>query len=98
MARISKPPLRQPTAEELAVLDAVVPEPDDDAPEFTAADIAHGQLHFGGKPIGRPKALETKELITLRLSADVLRYFRATGPGWQTRINETLKRAARRAR
>lgn len=38
----------------------------------------------------------TKRLVSLRLSADVLEHFRATGPGWQTRIDEILKRAVKR--
>jgi len=40
---------------------------------------------------GRPKADVTKELISLRLSRDTLERFRATGAGWQTRIDEALK-------
>lgn len=35
----------------------------------------------------------TKRLVTLRLSASVLEHFKAAGPGWQTRIDETLRRA-----
>jgi uncharacterized protein (DUF4415 family) len=42
---------------------------------------------------GRPPAEETKEAIKLRLSPRVLRHFRDGGPGWQTRINETLELA-----
>jgi uncharacterized protein (DUF4415 family) len=38
----------------------------------------------------------TKQLVSLRLSADVLAHFRATGPGWQTRIDEMLKREVKR--
>lgn len=34
----------------------------------------------------------TKQLVSLRLSADVLEHFRATGRGWQTRIDEHLKK------
>ncbi len=33
----------------------------------------------------------TKELISVRLSPDVLEPFRATGTGWQTRMNEALR-------
>jgi uncharacterized protein (DUF4415 family) len=33
--------------------------------------------------------------IETRLDPDVLAYFRALGPGWQTRINATLRRAAK---
>lgn len=38
----------------------------------------------------------TKELISIRLSRDVLASFRATGPGWQSRIDEALKRSLSR--
>ena len=40
---------------------------------------------------GRPKAKFTKERITIRLSPEVLQSFRATGAGWQTRIDAALK-------
>ena len=33
----------------------------------------------------------TKEPVTIRYSRDVLEYFRATGPGWQARIDTALK-------
>ena len=42
------------------------------------------------KPRGRPMAETTKERITIRLSPDVVEKFRATGPGWQTRIDAAL--------
>ncbi len=35
-----------------------------------------------------------KKKISLRVDAEVLAYYRATGPGWQSRVNETLKKAA----
>jgi uncharacterized protein (DUF4415 family) len=41
--------------------------------------------------IGRPKAEVTKERITIRLSRDVVMQFRATGEGWQTRIDSALR-------
>ena len=34
-----------------------------------------------------------KERVSIRLDADVAGHFRASGPGWQTRLNETLRRA-----
>lgn len=40
---------------------------------------------------GRPKAAFTKEPIKIRLDADVVQALRATGDGWQTRINDTLR-------
>jgi uncharacterized protein (DUF4415 family) len=40
---------------------------------------------------GRPPAAITKERITIRLSRDVVEQFRATGDGWQTRMDAALK-------
>lgn len=40
---------------------------------------------------GRPLAAVTKERITIRLSRDVVEQFRATGDGWQTRMDAALK-------
>ncbi len=40
---------------------------------------------------GRPKAQVTKERITIRLSPEVVQSFRATGDGWQTRVDAALK-------
>ncbi|MEH3147429.1 MAG: BrnA antitoxin family protein [Methylobacterium frigidaeris] len=37
-------------------------------------------------------------LLSLRLDPDVVEAFKATGPGWQTRINEVLADAARKMR
>jgi uncharacterized protein (DUF4415 family) len=42
----------------------------------------------GGRPRGSNKAS-----VTLRLDKDVIERFRATGPGWHTRINKALKTA-----
>jgi uncharacterized protein (DUF4415 family) len=43
------------------------------------------------KPMrGRPLGSGTKEQVTLRLDAQILERFRATGSGWQTRINDAL--------
>lgn len=45
------------------------------------------------KPVSRdrPKAAITKERITVRLLPEVTDYFRATGKGWQTRMDEVLR-------
>lgn len=43
-----------------------------------------------------PQKAPTKVLTTIRLDRDVLEYFRAQGSGYQTRINETLRRAIKR--
>jgi len=43
---------------------------------------------------GRPKAETPKVSTTIRLDADIVKHFRAIGPGWQSRINATLRKAA----
>jgi uncharacterized protein (DUF4415 family) len=47
------------------------------------------------KARGRPKAAVTKEPVKLRLDADVLAALRASGEGWQTRINDALRASLR---
>lgn len=42
---------------------------------------------------GRPKKDNPKQAVSIRLDADVLAKFKATGPGWQSRINDILKAA-----
>ncbi|MCE7027941.1 BrnA antitoxin family protein [Jiella avicenniae] len=68
----------------------------DDAPELTDEWFAGATVHKGGvvkrlpgkRGRGRKPA---KESVTLRLDPEVLAFFRNTGPGWQTRLNEALK-------
>src|SRR5437868_15324806 len=75
-----------------------------DMPEWTDEQLDRADIAVGGKvirpatgtltrPRGRPKAETTKRSVHLRLSPDVLDHFRALGPGWQTRIDEALRRA-----
>ena len=73
-------------------------DPNDEAPELTDEWFARGALYIGGKLIrrGRPLGSGSRELVSLRLDKDALAVFRATGPGWQGRINDTLKRSAKR--
>ncbi|MBI2313017.1 MAG: BrnA antitoxin family protein [Betaproteobacteria bacterium] len=53
-----------------------------------------------GPPVMRrgrgPQKAPTKVLTTLRLDADVIAFFRAQGPGYQSRINEALRRVKKR--
>ena len=78
---------------------------DDDNPEWTAQEIARARpasevlpkLFSANatkamlKPRGRPHAEVVKDRITIRLSPDVTAAFRASGDGWQTRIDAALK-------
>ncbi len=42
---------------------------------------------------GRPRSTTPKQPISIRLDQDVIAKFKATGPGWQSRINEALRHA-----
>lgn len=42
-----------------------------------------------------PQKTPTKQLVSIRLDRDVVAYFRKRGAGWQQRVNETLRKAAR---
>lgn len=68
----------------------------DDAPELTDEWFDQADYYEGGKLVrrGRPPSATTKEAIHIRLDPDVLAHFRADGPGWQTRINAALRKAA----
>lgn len=43
------------------------------------------------KPRGRPKSPHSKVAISLRLTPDTLARWKATGPGWQTRMAKILR-------
>ena len=79
---------------------------EDDAPELTDEMIDRAVWMRGDQVIsreeglrafaeklrrGRPKAERTKVAMSMRFDADILEYFRATGKGWQTRMNDALR-------
>lgn len=43
--------------------------------------------------VERPTLPNKKELVSLKIDSDVLAYFQEDGPGWQDRINDTLRAA-----
>jgi uncharacterized protein (DUF4415 family) len=80
---------------------------DDDNPEWTEGDFARARsaaevlppevlAAFGkgkrGRPVGWTKP-NAKKSITLRLDPDVIEGWRASGPGWQRRMNDALRAA-----
>jgi uncharacterized protein (DUF4415 family) len=77
------------------------PVPDGENPEWTAEKFARAkrleQLPEGLQNVLRsrkrgPQKGATKTLISLRLSSDVLAALRASGKGWQTMVDEALRR------
>ncbi|MCL8382473.1 BrnA antitoxin family protein [Xanthobacter aminoxidans] len=72
-----------------------------DNPEWTEEEIRTAKPFAEAFPDlaatikrGRPKAKNPKELLSLRIDADVVEAFRNTGPGWQGRMNAALRKAA----
>lgn len=62
------------------------------AAEVLPADVHAGLIAMRRRPGERgPQKAPVKERISIRLSRDVAEYFRATGNGWQTRIDEALR-------
>jgi len=80
---------------------------DEENPEWTAEDFARAKpahellspraLSAFKKTRG-PQQAPTKVPVSIRLSAEVIEHFRSTGPGWQGRIDEALKKAMARKR
>lgn len=62
----------------------------DDAPDLSQdgwpEKFAKAQVRRGRPPLAKPKVS-----TTIRLSPDVIEYFKAGGRGWQTRIDEALR-------
>lgn len=96
-----KPGIEIPTREEDAAIRAGIAA-DPDAPrELTseeslrmrpASQAAPHVVRACRRTRGKQKA-PTKDRITIHLDADITAHFRAGGKGWQTRLNETLRRA-----
>jgi uncharacterized protein (DUF4415 family) len=78
----------------------------DEAVEWTDEVFERAALYQGDRLLkpakgtltrrGRPKLANPKRQVTLRLDSDVLDRLRATGPGWQSRINDILRGAVKR--
>lgn len=65
----------------------------DEAPDLSAPEW---RAKFDTAPVrrGRPPSDAPKVSTTLRLDPDVLEWFKAGGAGWQSRMNEALRKAA----
>ena len=93
-----------PTPEEDAAINAgIAADPDteelDDAwfaRARPASVVDPGLVERVRRGRGRQTA-PTKEQVTIRLDADITAHFRAGGPGWQTRLNDALRRAVFRS-
>jgi uncharacterized protein (DUF4415 family) len=84
---------------------------DEDNPELTAEDWAEMRpveelppdlrdmilAAFPKTKLRGPQKAPTKVPVSLRLSPEVVDHFKATGPGWQTRIDDALRAAIKKA-
>ncbi|MGE0558163.1 MAG: BrnA antitoxin family protein [Burkholderiales bacterium] len=61
----------------------------DELPELTDEMLARGKVNKGG----RPRSANPRKLISIRLPESVIERWRATGPGWQTRMADRLAKA-----
>jgi uncharacterized protein (DUF4415 family) len=58
----------------------------EELPELTETMLARAKVNKGGRPV----SANPRKPISLRLPADVIERWKATGPGWQTRMAERL--------
>jgi uncharacterized protein (DUF4415 family) len=89
-------------AEEARIQAMIASDPDN--PEWTEEDFARAKPFAEVFPAlaeeirrnmgGRPKSPNPKIAVSLRLDRDVVARFKQDGPGWQSRMNAALRRAA----
>jgi len=99
MSKVSKRPsvVMPTTAEDKAITAAAKADPDAQplTPKQLKSMVPLRTLR------GRPKSASAKQLVSVRYSPEVLAYFKATGEGWQSRMDGVLRkyvtRHARRA-
>ncbi len=93
---------RNTPEEEAAIQAGIAADPD--AREWTDEDFRNARPASEMMPpelyktlverrVRGPQRSPTKEMISLRLDRDLVERLRATGPGWQGRINDTLRKA-----
>ena len=90
---------RKPTERERIIVAMKTPPPgghfvwdgeDEDDRPATPEELRVG-IEAARRRRGRPIGSGAKEQVALRIDRDVLAAFRASGPGWQTRMNEVLR-------
>jgi len=81
---VNRPASRRSLKSDLARVDAhkVKPEEYEEPPELTEDMLARAMVNEGGRPLSR----NPRKLISLRLPANVIERWKATGPDWQTRM------------
>ena len=69
-------------------------------PEITESWVAEADLRRRSKVVrrGRPRLLNPRRLLSLRLPPNVIAGWKSSGPGWQTRMAEVLEKSTPKAR
>lgn len=85
-----RPASRRSLKSDLVRVDAhkVRAEEYEELPELTDEMLARATVNKGGRPVSP----NPRKLISLRLPADVIERWKATGAGWQTRMAERLSK------
>jgi uncharacterized protein (DUF4415 family) len=76
--------IRNTPEEEAAIARGIAADPD----TFVPTDEQFAQMKRRG---GRPKLAHPKVAVTVRYDADIVERFKASGEGWQTRMNNALR-------
>lgn len=92
-------------AEEAEIQKMIASDPD--APEITDEQIVAAKPFAEAFPAlademrknlgGRPRSESPKVAVSIRLDQDIVAYFKASGSGWQSRVNAELRKAVKRA-
>ncbi len=87
---VNKRVSRRSLTSDLKQVDAhvIAPQEYEELPELTEDMLDRAKLSKGGRPV----SANPRKPISLRLPADVIERWRATGPGWQTRMAERLSK------
>jgi uncharacterized protein (DUF4415 family) len=85
---VKRPVSRRTLRSDLDHVDAhsIHPHEYKELPELSSEALSRAVVRKGG----RPRSTNPRKLITIRLPEDVLERWKATGPGWQTRMAERL--------
>ncbi|WGG49231.1 BrnA antitoxin family protein [Rugamonas sp. DEMB1] len=75
----------------VSIDDAPATQPEDWINTFVTHSIDELRAAVAARRTRGPNKRETKEQVAVRFSPEVLTFFRATGPGWQTRMDQALR-------
>jgi uncharacterized protein (DUF4415 family) len=87
---VNKPVSRRTLTSDLEQIDAhhIASHEYEELPELTEDMLARAKLKKGGRPL----SASPRKSISLRLPPEVIERWRATGPGWRTRMAERLSK------